>query len=225
MASLLTINPPDCLSFGGSDFSNTQTKKLVIENNSDGNVAFKVKTTALKAYLVRPSSSVLKPGEKQEIAVMLQKLQEVPPNHQHRFLIQAVPTTETTIESKEAWQAMTEASKAQEYRLSVVFPDVNGSDAPATSGQSGGANYSQSGSGSNRDLQSKFNELADYTKALQERREELKKEVKKLEEAGATSKNGYQLKHILMAMFVVLVLSKLFERLALFGDGAKRGEL
>ena len=51
-----------------------------------------------------------------------------------RFLIQAVPTTETSIESKEAWQAMTEAAKAQEFRLSVVFPDVNGTDAPQSQG-------------------------------------------------------------------------------------------
>ena len=90
------------------------------------------------------------------------------------------------------------------------------------------ASYNQGGG--NRDLQSKFNELADYTKALQERREELKKEVKKLEEAGAASKNGYQMKHIIMAIFVALVLSKLFERFATGGGGGSappkgRGEL
>jgi len=37
---------------------------------------------------------------------MLQKLTEVPANYQHRFLVQAVPTTETEIKDKESWLAM-----------------------------------------------------------------------------------------------------------------------
>jgi len=214
--SLLNITPPDFLSFGGTDFSQTQTKKLIVENAlSDQNVAFKVKTTALKAYLVRPSSAVLRPGEKMEIAVMLQRLPEVPPNHQHRFLIQAVGTQETAIESKEAWSAMTEREKAHEYRLSVIFPDVNGTD---TAQSQGGYDAG------NRDLQSKFNELADYTKALQERREELRKEVKKLEEVGTNSKNAYQMKHIVIAAFIAMILSKVVEKVLLTPAGKLKFE-
>eukprot|EP00392_Amoebophrya_sp_AT5.2_P014701 g14862.t1 len=127
VGQLLRITPAREISFSGTNFGEeTHATKLVLENVSEENVAFKVKTTALKAYLVRPSQSVLQAGEKVEVQIMLQRLTEIPANHRHRFLVQAVATRETNLNSREAWPQLIQDNPVQEFKLSVVFPDVNG---------------------------------------------------------------------------------------------------
>lgn len=66
-------------------------------------VAIKIKTTAVKAYLVKPSSAVLNPGESCSVTIMLQPLQDNPSSGQHKFLVQAVPTTLAGPITKEQW--------------------------------------------------------------------------------------------------------------------------
>merc|ERR1712096_396772 len=121
-------------------FSETQVQYLTLRNIcTDGyNVAFKVKTTALKAYLVRPSSAVLKPGETMQVSIMLQKLTEVPANYMHRFLVQALKTSVTQVETREQWFQLAKEFPPQEMKLSVVFPDANGG---GQRGSSGNAEY------------------------------------------------------------------------------------
>ena len=45
---------------------------LVIDNISNGNVAFKIKTTAPKFYVVKPNQSILDKGQKITIDITLQ---------------------------------------------------------------------------------------------------------------------------------------------------------
>ncbi|CAD7944579.1 unnamed protein product [Amoebophrya sp. A120] len=114
---LLRIDPPREIQFSGTNFADTtHVTHLTLTNASTtSNVAFKVKTTALKSYLVRPSQNVLKVGETVQIQILLQRLQEVPANHRHRFLVQAAPTSEDTLSSREAWpQIVKDAQVSQD---------------------------------------------------------------------------------------------------------------
>ena len=63
-------------------------QKLVITNISGGPIAFKVKTTAPKAYLVRPSNDMLAAGRSVDVKILLQP--GVERDTPHRFLVQAV---------------------------------------------------------------------------------------------------------------------------------------
>lgn len=85
--------------------SNTPSKILTLTNDSQVNVAFKVKTTAPKAYVVKPSYGTLRPRENQEVQIILQ------PQGQgadvsvstHRFLVQAVPAPSSEEVPREQW--------------------------------------------------------------------------------------------------------------------------
>merc|ERR1712194_950216 len=148
---------------GDTNFQVIQTRKLTLENISGGNVAFKVKTTALKAYLVRPSNAVLLPGETKEVSIMLQKQTERPKNYDHRFLVQAYSTTDTEVSTKEAWVALQRSSRLQEFRLSVVFPDTP----VLMANQGGGSSGGDAGGGVSGDLKGKYDELVTYVEKLE----------------------------------------------------------
>ena len=99
--------------------------KLVITNTHDTDIAFKVKSTVPKAYVVNPSNDLLEKGKSVEIQILLQ------PGHQpgnrlksrlcfnpaqgfkedrprsHRFLVQAaLPATPGSNLSKTGWAAL-----------------------------------------------------------------------------------------------------------------------
>ena len=87
----------------------TCERKLVITNTHDTDIAFKVKTTAPKAYLVKPSNDLLEKGKSVEIQILLE------PGHApgqggntpHRFLVQAaLPATPGSNLSKTEWAAL-----------------------------------------------------------------------------------------------------------------------
>ncbi|CAD7970158.1 unnamed protein product [Amoebophrya sp. A25] len=208
MASpILQLSPTKEIVFTGTNFADkTHSTELKLTNLSNGNVAFKVKTTALKAYLVRPSSNILKAGESVDVQIMLQRLSEVPPNSKHRFLVQAVETTESSLDSRESWAELVKDKAVTEFRLSVVFPDVNGTSGDAAA--EGRTQYSTSGG--SRDIQSRYDELSEYTKALTERKSELERDIKALK-SGSGGKKGYQLFHVAIAIGVALVLVKAAE--------------
>lgn len=206
--SILRVTPEKEITFRGTDFSSTKTEILKLENLSNTNVAFKVKTTALKAYLVRPSSHVLKPGESIDVQVMLQRLgADVPQNYQHRFLVQALTTTSDTIESRDQWFALAKESPVVEFRLAVVFPDVNG----------GGNQDGAGGQGSSsRNLKDKYDEIVRYTRRLNEQKDSVEAEIKYIRQqaksAVGDTKGRFQLWHIVLICVMVLVLMKFLEK-------------
>ena len=53
-------------------------QSLVLENIQDTFVAFKIKTTAPRSYLVKPSSGIIAPRAKQDINILLIPLFEPP---------------------------------------------------------------------------------------------------------------------------------------------------
>jgi len=204
--TLLRINPEKEIQFRGTKFDQTITERLTLENLTNTNVGFKVKTTALKAYLVRPSSDVIKPGEKKEVQIMLQKLSEVPANNTHRFLVQGLQTSLEVIDSRDTWQELSRTTAVEEHRLSVTFPDVNGREG-----------HRPGGTGSSNDLKVKYEEIVKYTQRLTEQKELVTKEITTLKgqlaaRGEGAGRSGYQLWHIVLCVMLAILAMKVFEK-------------
>lgn len=72
---------------------------LQLKNVADESVAFKVKTTAPKKYVVRPSSGIVEKGSTKDIQVILQPQKEPLASYQpckDKFLIQSIATKGNT---------------------------------------------------------------------------------------------------------------------------------
>merc|ERR1719149_243845 len=128
LMTLLALDPSQSLVFAsnpkGLDPGPSQTLTLI--NKSSGNVAFKVKTTAPKSYVVRPSSGLLKSNESSEVQIILQPSQEAGSNN-HRFLVQAVGVSGNEAITREAWEALGK-EEIEEKRLNVVIEDRSSGD-------------------------------------------------------------------------------------------------
>jgi DNA-directed RNA polymerase I, II, and III subunit RPABC2 len=116
--SLVTVTP------GEITFPNVLNQEAVfmlkVTNTTSSAVAFKVKTTAPKNYLVKPSAGVLAANGDAEIKITLNKQTSDPSANNDRFLVQAVKSSTGKDLTKEEWQAV-EKSSVQELRLHVVF--------------------------------------------------------------------------------------------------------
>ena len=69
----LTVSPPDKLQFKIQQADSTNTPKCVmsLSNETDENLAFKVKTTQPRRYLVRPNQGIIPPGGSSPITIIL----------------------------------------------------------------------------------------------------------------------------------------------------------
>ncbi|CAK0844437.1 unnamed protein product [Prorocentrum cordatum] len=74
----LRLEPGDRLRFSKA----TTSRVLRLTNTSGAHVAFKVKTTVLKAYAVRPSAGTLGPGAHQDVCVNLNSTSD-PAQYRH----------------------------------------------------------------------------------------------------------------------------------------------
>ncbi|KAG8374645.1 hypothetical protein BUALT_Bualt10G0017600 [Buddleja alternifolia] len=98
---------------------------LKVTNNTEHNVAFKVKTTSPKKYFVRPNTGVMHPWDSCVIRVTLQAQREYPPNMQckDKFLLQSTivpPNTEVDELPKDIFNK--EGAKAlEECKLRVIY--------------------------------------------------------------------------------------------------------
>lgn len=86
-------------------------------NKTSGYVAFKVKTTAPKSYLVRLSAATLGPHSREEVTIILQPPGE---GQNHRFLVQAVQVTSSQPVSRDQWSEF-KKEQIEEQRLNVVL--------------------------------------------------------------------------------------------------------
>lgn len=119
MASLLKVSPQDNIEFPLVLYTPLNAN-LLLENLSGVHVAFKIKTTAPKGYLVRPSTGTIKPGEALTVQIILQPLSEVPNVVNDRFLVQCTAIANDELVSKDFWTTLDKAS-IQDHRLNVTF--------------------------------------------------------------------------------------------------------
>lgn len=138
MAGLLKINP-NAIEFPLVLFQSITTT-LRLENVADKPVAFKIKTTAPKNYLVRPSTGVISRDNTQYVQIILQPMQTEPAIPcADRFLVQATPTEHDDTNPPRDFWANLPKNEVTDQRLNVVFKketlDTSGS-AGATDGLS-----------------------------------------------------------------------------------------
>lgn len=107
--AILAIDPPNILYFEPTLKTSTPCAVLRLKNVSRSRVGFKVKTTAPKSYLVKPSAGAVGPGEVAEVLVVIQNHVVSKGAVSDRFLVQAVPCDDNVEVSKDTWSKFPKA--------------------------------------------------------------------------------------------------------------------
>ena len=84
---LFSLSPNDSLNFDLSP-SAPKTQNLLITNISPRPIAYKLRTTASKSYLVKPNQGYLNQDESISISITIQ-LTEMQPEIKHKFMVLA----------------------------------------------------------------------------------------------------------------------------------------
>lgn len=135
----VNISPATALGFN-RPFTDPVKRALLVTNNNVQPVAFKVKTTAPKAYCVRPNSGRIEPGESVEIQVILQGMREDPPpgtKCKDKFLVQSMTITPNMVNTSFAgmWgraEADPSTHTVHSERIKVIFlPPEGTAEEPA----------------------------------------------------------------------------------------------
>ncbi|KXZ44236.1 hypothetical protein GPECTOR_70g466 [Gonium pectorale] len=103
---------------------NKQLLATITINNPNGQrVAFKIKTTAPKKYVVRPSSGVVEPRSNVSVQVIMQAQKEYSPefaNCKDKFMVQTTVLSETEQIEKDTFNKDVRKD-LKEYRLRVTI--------------------------------------------------------------------------------------------------------
>jgi hypothetical protein len=73
MSATIELNPPEMLAFNLVDPSVAPKSILTVTNKGNQKIAFKVKTTKPRRYLVRPNQGLVDAGQSTEVTVILQQ--------------------------------------------------------------------------------------------------------------------------------------------------------
>lgn len=210
--TLLSLKPDSVLRFQRpTSSSNPQPQQvLTLTNESSSCVAFKVKTTAPKSYLVRPSSNTLKPGDEQQVTIIYQEKGASQANDQHRFLVQALQVSSTEVVSREHWLTDNLKDSIQEQRLSVEWSkevDDAGSKPQGGSWRVPGQ-PADNHVGAGGDLEKKYQELEQYTTQLETKKQRLQAELDQLGSASPSNGgDGYKVQHLLLVAILSFLLT------------------
>jgi DNA-directed RNA polymerase I, II, and III subunit RPABC2 len=179
-----------------------ETTTLVLKNVTDGTVAYKVKTTAQKKYLVSPSNGILTAGETVTVSI-LRQARYVPAEKEDRFMVLACPTTSTEKLSRDEWGAQ---SNVEDIRLKVVLRAQEVSPASAKNTMDDARKS---------DLQAKYDELLTYTLDLERKKKAADTQLENLTSSTSSKgkKSGYPLYVLLFVMISSAATSRNFEKL------------
>ncbi|CAB3364898.1 Hypothetical predicted protein [Cloeon dipterum] len=136
--TLLSIQPNDVLVF----LPNNEELhgSVSVTNISSSDVTFKIKTTSPEKFRVRPSMGLLSPQASASINVVLQHGYFRPGLAKDKFLIMALPVTESGKEVSEIWKGGNIGSQVEQHRLKCstdapgvvsTVPDSPGKEFPA----------------------------------------------------------------------------------------------
>lgn len=194
--TLLKLDPDTMLQFCKTGQGSSPSRILKLTNTTQGQVAFKVKTTAPKAYLVRPSAGVVGPNGQQEVQIILQPQGiEGQPNN-HRFLVQAVASSSAEPLSRDEWADLAKGNPTtktgknalQEQRLSVEVENQEerqeerpGGMPPARSFEANAPERvnltANSANAPASELKVKYDEIVQYTLMLEKEKKKMANEL------------------------------------------------
>lgn len=205
---LLEMDPPQTLQFAKSLHSTVtevagrpQIKKVLkLTNKSSGHVAFKVKTTAPKSYIVKPSSGTIGPGESTHVDITLTMQPSPGDGSNHRFLVQAHPLDGPRQVSREDWTSF-KREDVEEQRLNVVLDE---------SGPGPTADVSRpTSAGEPGDLQVKYDELVQYTLMLEKQKKKVEADLDEEKNKRLVSGDvgGYSKVHMIVIALLAFLLS------------------
>ncbi|CAJ1335497.1 unnamed protein product [Effrenium voratum] len=207
--NLLELDPSTTLHFCKTPTNMSPNRKLMLINKTSGHVAFKVKTTAPKSYLVRPSASTLSPHGREEVTIILQPPGE---GQNHRFLVQAVQVNSEKPVSREQW-AEFKKEMIEEQRLNVVLEECETDQDPKQESfgfGSGPVTDASRAGEAPADLQVKYDELVQYTLMLEKQKKKLEAEIEDLKGSKSLSSSeggGYNTTTIVLVALFAFLLS------------------
>ncbi|GHJ85014.1 hypothetical protein NliqN6_1416 [Naganishia liquefaciens] len=136
----VTISPETHLGFE-RPFDRQVPTHLSVHNPNSKPVAYKVKVTAPKSYVVKPNSGRIEPGETVNVQVILQPMKEEPAinaKSRDKFLLQSciISVEQEGRPLHDLWAEINDKSAIHEHKLRCVF--LPGRDAiPEESGANG----------------------------------------------------------------------------------------
>ncbi|CAK9108029.1 Vesicle-associated membrane protein/synaptobrevin-binding protein (VAP-33) [Durusdinium trenchii] len=207
--NLLELEPATTLHFCKTPTNTSPNRKLMLINKTSGYVAFKVKTTAPKSYLVRPSAATLGPHSREEVTIILQPPGE---GQNHRFLVQAVQVNSSQPVNREEWSQF-KKEQIEEQRLNVVLEEFESEPAGTHENfgfGSGPVSDARAAGEAPADLQVKYDELVQYTLMLEKQKKKLEAEIEELKGSKTLSSSesgAYNLFHILLVALISFLLS------------------
>ncbi|CDJ57858.1 major sperm protein domain-containing protein, putative [Eimeria maxima] len=141
---LLQVHPEKVLEIPFALYSSSVVQLTLRNISPHPYVAYKIKTTAPKNYLVRPSTGAVPQGEARSVQIVLQAMREEPPRTAtDRFLVQATPVDNNVPLPRSYWLELPKTD-LEETRLSVSFKRTA---ATAAGSSSNSSNSSSSNSG------------------------------------------------------------------------------
>ncbi|CDJ70036.1 major sperm protein domain-containing protein, putative [Eimeria necatrix] len=245
---LLEVHPEKVLEIPFALFTSSIVQITLKNVSSHPFVAYKIKTTAPKSYLVRPSTGAVPQGESRSVQIVLQAPTEEPPKAAaDRFLIQATAAASGEALPRNYWLELPK-QQLEETRLSVSFKraaaaaaDAAAAAAAAAAGAAagdaagraeapaggGGAPSSSSSSSAAAaaaaaaaaDLRQQYDQLVEYTLAMERHKEDLTKEnellrqqLEKKSSSSSSSSSYKDIWYVPIYLFVAVMLWYLLER-------------
>lgn len=192
---------------------------LKITNNTEQNVAFKVKTTSPKKYFVRPNTGVIHPWDSCVIRVTLQAQREYPPDMQCRdkFLLQStIVTPHSEVDdlpqdtfTKESGRVIEECK----LRVVYVFPNSSEGNADGDSLDSSIRGLDVLGNLSAEDSRA-LQRLKQERDAAVQQTQQLKQELEMLKRRRLRKSNaGFSFKFVILVAIVGILLGFLLKLL------------
>lgn len=189
---------------------------LKVTNNTEQNVAFKVKTTSPKKYFVRPNTGVMHPWDSCVIRVTLQAQRDYPPEMQCRdkFLLQSTVVTPHSEVDDLPQDAFTKDSGRviEEIKLKVVYVFPNSSQG------NGDGDSANSGKGLKvlGDLSAEDNQALQQAKeqrdAAVRQTQQLKQELEMLKRRRLRKSNtGFSFKFVILVAIIGIMLGFLLK--------------
>ncbi|XP_021765800.1 vesicle-associated protein 2-1-like isoform X3 [Chenopodium quinoa] len=182
---------------------------LKVTNNTDQNVAFKVKTTSPKRYYVRPNTGVLHPWDSCVIRVTLQAQQEYPPDMQckDKFLLQSTivsPNSDVDDLPQDTFNKDS-GRTIEECKLRVVYVSPN-----STQGNAEDDSASKPGRGLNKQTLQRIKEERDAAvRQTQQLQQEL--EIWRRRSRQRKSNSGFSCKFSLFVAIIGIMLGILLK--------------